>query len=130
MSEFKDIVQTGDWANEKHVPLITIEGAIVKGEPINVRVATGREIPHPNTTAHHIDWLEAYFLPDKEKFPYLLGRFEFSAHGASVKGADTSTVYTEPELTFSFRTEKEGRIIALQSCNIHGLWEATKKIVF
>jgi superoxide reductase len=82
----------------------------------------GKEIPHPNKTEHHIVWIAVHFHPDGEKFPYHLGRFEFAAHGASVNGPDTSSVYTAPDVTFSFKTDKPGTVIAFAYCNIHGLW--------
>lgn len=124
----KDLIQTGDWASEKHVPTIEIKGTPQKGANIDVEVSVGKKIPHPNTTAHHISWIEVYFLPEEEKFPYLLGRFEFTAHGASVKGPDTSTVYTEPKVNLTFKAEKGGTVLALSYCNIHGLWNSEEKL--
>jgi len=82
----------------------------------------GKEIPHPNTTEHHIVWIELVFHPDGDKFPYVVGRVEFAAHGASVDGPNTSTVYTEPVTLFAFKTEKSGKLTAFSYCNIHGLW--------
>ncbi len=114
-----NLFQTGDWKNEKHSPVIEI---LEKGEKIKVRVSVGKEIPHPNTTEHHINWIEVYFLPEGEKFTYHLGRFDFSAHGASSQGPNTSSVYTEPDVTFYFKTSKPGKIFASSFCNIHGLW--------
>ena len=73
-----NLFQTGDWKNEKHSPVIEI---LEKGEKIKVRVSVGKEIPHPNTTEHHISWIEVYFLPEGEKFPHNLGRFDLAAHG-------------------------------------------------
>ncbi len=114
-----NLFQTGDWKNEKHSPVIEI---LEKGEKIKVRVSVGKEIPHPNTTEHHISWIEVYFLPEGEKFTYHLGRFDFSAHGASSQGPNTSSVYTEPDVTFYFKTSKPGKLFASSFCNIHGLW--------
>jgi len=118
----KDLIQTGDWKGEKHVPSIDIIGAPRKGERIELKVGVGKEIPHPNTTEHHISWIEVYFHPEGEKFPYLLGRFEFSSHGESTQGPNTSTVYSEPWISLFFKAEKSGTIHALSYCNIHGLW--------
>ncbi len=114
-----NLFQTGDWKNEKHSPVIEI---LEKGEKIKVRVSVGKEIPHPNTTEHHISWIEVYFLPEGEKFTYHLGRFDFAAHGASAQGPNTSSVYTEPDVTFYFKTTKSGKLFASSFCNIHGLW--------
>jgi len=115
--------QTADWKQEKHVPVIQIVGAAKKGEPIVVNVMVGKEIAHPNTTEHHIRWIEMYFLPDGEKFPYQIGKSEFNAHGESVQGANSSTVYADPKTCFTFKTEKPGTLIAFSYCNIHGLWK-------
>ncbi len=122
MAELKDLFQDADWKQEKHVPVIEILTSPVKGEAIQVKVTVGKEIPHPNTTEHHINWINVYFLPDGEKYPFEIGKFEFNSHGASIQGPNTSTVYTNPEATLSFRTEKSGTILVSSYCNIHGLW--------
>ncbi|MFH1014060.1 MAG: class II SORL domain-containing protein [Thermoplasmatota archaeon] len=122
MEQIYDIFQTADWKQEKHVPVIEIPEHVVKGENIYLKVSIGKEIPHPNTTNHHIEWVDVYFHPDDEKFPYHLGKITFSSHGASTKGADTSTVYTHPQGTIVFKTEKPGKILVFSYCNIHGLW--------
>ncbi|MEM2637572.1 MAG: desulfoferrodoxin family protein, partial [Candidatus Korarchaeota archaeon] len=77
---------------------------------------------------HHISWIKLFFWPSGEKFPYEVGHVEFSAHGASTEGPDTSTVYTEPEAVFSFRTGKPGKLIAMSYCNIHGLWKSELEV--
>ena len=115
-----NLFQTGDWKNEKHSPVIEILEK--KGEKVKIRVSVGKEIPHPNTTEHHISWIDVYFLPEDEKFTYHLGRFDMAAHGASTQGANTSSVYTEPDMVFSFNTNKKGKLFASSFCNIHGLW--------
>lgn len=86
-----------DWKKEKHVPVIDCPDAVTKGQMFKVTVTLGKEIAHPNETKHHICWIEAYFKPEGAKLPYQLGRFEFTAHGASVDGPDTSGVYTHHE---------------------------------
>ncbi len=128
MADLKDLIQTADWKKEKHVPFIEVSGKTGKGEAVSITVSVGKEISHPNTTAHHIAWIEVYFLPEGEKFPYELGRFDFASHGASAQGPDTSTVYTDPAVTLKFKTEKLGTILASSYCNIHGLWQASKEI--
>jgi superoxide reductase len=123
----KNLYQSGDWTKEKHVPVVEIlEADGEKG--IRVKVSVGREIPHPNTTAHHIAWIDVYFLPEGGKFPYQVGKVEFTSHGASTDGADTSTVYSAPEAVFVFKTGKSGTVHAASYCNIHGLWEGETKL--
>ena len=125
MADIKDLFQTGDWKAEKHVPVIDAPAIVKKGEPVKVTVAVGKEISHPNKTEHHIRWIEVYFHPDGEKFPYQLARFDFTSHGESVKGPDTSTIYTQPSVSLIFRTDKPGTISAISYCNIHGLWQSS-----
>ncbi len=128
MPEMKDLFQSADWKAEKHVPVIDAPDKIQKGEDVKVVISIGKGIPHPNTTAHHISWVNVYFQPEGEKFPYEISRTEFSAHGASKDGADTSTVYTQYEVQLSFKTEKSGTLIAAGYCNIHGLWQNSKSL--
>lgn len=122
MKKFEELLQKADWKSEKHVPVIDIKGKLEKDKKITVNVSVGKEITHPNKTEHHINWIEVYFLPEEGKFPYLLGKFDFAAHGASTEGPDTSTVYTHPEVNINFMTGKSGTIYAFSYCNIHGLW--------
>jgi len=119
---------TANWKTEKHVPVIEVPDKVKKVEIVKVVISVGREIPHPNTTAHHIRWIKLIFWPDGEAFPYEIGKAEFLAHGESTKGTDISTIYTEPYVVFAFRTEKPGKLIAISYCNIHGFWKFEKKI--
>lgn len=128
MAEFKELFQNADWKTEKHVPVIDAPDSAKKGETVKVSVAVGKQIAHPNKTEHHICWIEVYFQPRGEKFPYQIGRVEFTAHGESVQGPDTSTVYTTHEAVVSFKSEKPGTIFASSYCNIHGLWQSSRDI--
>jgi len=122
MQELSKIFQSADWKKEKHVPVIDVPGKAKKGENLSISVSVGKEIPHPNTTEHHIAWIDVYFQPAEGKFPSHLGRFDFSSHGASTDGPNTSTIFTHPAVTMTFKTEKPGNLIAFSYCNIHGLW--------
>jgi len=128
MADLKDLYQSADWKTEKHVPVIEAPDKAKKGELIKVSVSVGKQIAHPNTTEHHIRWIVLYFLPEGEKFPYQLGRFEFDAHGESAQGPNTSTVYASPEATVSIKTDKSGTIFASSYCNIHGLWKSSLEL--
>lgn len=128
MSEFKDLLQSADWKKEKHVPVIEAPDGVKKSENFRITVSVGKEIAHPNTTAHFIGWISLFFMPDGEKFPYQIGKFEFVSHGASTQGADTSTVYTHPEAVCVMKTDKPGAIFASSYCNIHGLWQSSKRL--
>lgn len=126
--DIKDLFQSADWKKEKHAPAIEISGAVKKGELCRVAVSVGKEIPHPNTTEHHIRWIALNFLPEGEKFSYEIGRMEFGAHGESAQGPNTSTVYAQPEAHFVFKTEKSGKLFASSFCNIHGLWQSSSDL--
>jgi superoxide reductase len=128
MADINNLFQTADWKQEKHVPVIEVADKVKKGEFFRLTASVGKEIPHPNTTQHHIRWIEVYFLPEGEKSPYQIGRFEFTAHGESTQGPDASTVYTQHEVALGFKTDKPGRILAISFCNIHGLWQNEKEI--
>lgn len=127
MANLKNQFQSADWKQEKHVPVIDIGEAKAKGE-VKICVTVGKEITHPNTTEHHIGWIEVYFLPKGEKFPYQIGRCEFSSHGASTQGPNTSTLYTQPKVSLTLKTEKPGTVLATSYCNIHGLWESSQDL--
>jgi superoxide reductase len=129
MSSLKDLIQTNDWKAEKHVPVIEAMDKIKKGEAVKIIITVGKEIAHPNTTEHHIRWVEVYFKPSGEKFPYQLARVEFTAHGESVQGPNTSSVFTQAQITVTVKTEKSGTIFASAYCNIHGLWENSKELI-
>jgi superoxide reductase len=128
MTQFKDLFQTADWKSEKHVPVIDAPNVVQKGEYFEVRVSIGKEVAHPNKTEHHIKWVSLYFRPNGDKFPCEIGRVEFSAHGASTEGPDSSSVCTHHTATFTFKTDKPGTILASSLCNIHGLWESTRAL--
>ena len=128
MKKIAEIVQEADWTKEKHVPVIDCADAVKPDEVFEVKVAIGKEIAHPNTTEHHISWISLYFLPEGEKFPYQIGHYEFSAHGSSTQGPNTSSVYTHHAVTTWLETGKAGTLLAVSLCNIHGLWQSSKEI--
>ncbi len=128
MPEMKDLYQSADWKKEKHVPVIDAAASAKKGEPFVVNVSVGKEVPHPNTTPHHIRWIELYFQPDGAKFPFQVARMDFTAHGESPDGPDTSTVYASPSLSCTFKTDKPGTLMASSYCNIHGLWSSSQRL--
>jgi superoxide reductase len=128
MKMFGELFQTADWKKEKHIPVIECPENVKSGEAFTVTVTVGKEIAHPNTTEHHIRWIEVYFLPEEEKFPFEVGRFEFNAHGESTDGPNKGPVYSNPEVTVSVKVSKRGVIYAISLCNIHGLWRSEKEL--
>ena len=128
MKQFGELYQTADWKTEKHVPVIECPDRVKAGEAFPVKVTLGKGVAHPNITAHHIRWVSVYFHPEGDKFPHQIGHFEFSAHGESTEGPDTSSLYTHPEASTAMKTGKPGVIYATALCNIHGLWRSEKEI--
>ncbi len=128
MENFGELFQEANWKSEKHVPVIDGPDTVKRNEMATFTVTIGKEIAHPNTTEHHIVWIEVYFHPEGEKFPYQIGKADFIAHGASVRGPDTSGVYTHHGVSMTFKTERPGTIYATSLCNIHGLWRHQKYI--
>ena len=121
-------IQTADWKKEKHVPVIVCPSVVKAGELFDVNITVGKGIAHPNTTEHHIRWINVFFQPEGEKFTYQVGNFVFAAHGESTGGPNKGPVYTSPGVTFSMQISQSGTLYALSLCTIHGLWENTKKI--
>ncbi len=121
-------VGKADWKTEKHVPVIECPDKVAPDQEFEVAVMVGKEIAHPNTTAHHIRWISLYFHPEGEKFSYQVARVEFAAHGEGTQGADTGAVYTLHKATLSMKTKKAGTLHAVSLCNIHGLWESERKV--
>ncbi len=128
MAELKDIIQKADWKKEKHVPVIECPDEVSVGEFFDVVLSLGKEIAHPNTTEHHIRWVTLFFHPDGAKFPYQVGRFEFSAHGESAEGPNQGPVYTNHRVSASLKIDKPGTLLAVSYCNIHGLWEGKRTV--
>jgi len=122
------LYRTGDWRSEKHVPVIDCPVEFKAGEPTTVTVTVGKEREHPNTAHHYISWIRLYFLPAESTLPYEVASVEFSAHGGSILGPDTSTLYVDPKISLDFRTGVPGVFYATAYCNIHGLWESAKAI--
>jgi superoxide reductase len=128
MNTFANLIQSDDWKKEKHIPVIECADSIASGDRMEVKVSVGKEIPHPNTTEHHIRWIQLFFKPHDEKFAYQLASWEFTAHGESVAGANQGCAYTEPFVVGAMTIKKSGTLHALSLCNIHGLWGDHKEL--
>lgn len=128
MKKAGDLFQTADWKSEKHVPVIECADAVKADEPFEVKLSLGKEVAHPNTTEHHIRWIQLFFQPEGDKFAYQVGNFEFTAHGESAQGPNTGPVHTHHSVITSLKIQKPGVLLATSLCNIHGLWENSKPI--
>jgi len=128
MEKLSDRIQSADWKNEKHVPVIECPDEVEADTFFDVKVSIGKAVGHPNTTEHHIRWISLYFRPEGEKFTHQVGHFEFSAHGESTGGANEGPVYTNHQAAASMKTTAPGTLLALSYCNIHGVWESAREI--
>jgi desulfoferrodoxin ferrous iron-binding domain len=128
MIKIGETVQAADWKSEKHVPVIDCKEVVKANEVFKVEVTVGKQIPHPNTTEHHIRRITLFFKPEGDKFTYEVGHFNFNSHGESTKGPNTGPVYTDPSINTSIKIGQAGTLIAVAYCNIHGLWESSKEI--
>jgi len=122
-------IQQADWKKEKHAPVIEAPEAVKAGEFFPVHLSIGKEIAHPNTTEHHIAWIELYFHPTGGKFPHQVAHLACSAHGESVAGANQGPAYTAPDFTVNVKLDQAGTFHALALCNIHGLWESSRAVL-
>lgn len=120
--------QTADWKAEKHVPVIDCPDEVKADEMFDVKVSIGKGIFHPNTTEHHIRWIQLFFKPEGDKFTHEVGNYEFDAHGESIEGSNAGPVYTHHSVTTSLNIRKPGTLITTSLCNIHGLWESSKEV--
>jgi superoxide reductase len=94
VSRVGEIYQVSNWKTEKHVAVIECPDSIPYGSLAEIEVSVGKEVSHPNTTTHHIRWIQIYFQPKGEKFNYQLANVEFTAHGESHSGANVGSVCT------------------------------------
>jgi len=128
MTSLGEHLQQADWKKEKHAPVIEAPAQVSAGELFEIKVSIGKEIAHPNTTEHHINWITLYFQPQDSKFTHQIGHYEFSAHGESSAGANQGPAYTEPSAVAAIKLNTPGTLFALALCNIHGLWESSQEI--
>lgn len=107
---FGDILNTKEKeGKEKHVPVIEIKKGAEGGEDL-INITVGKEVPHPNTIEHHIKWIQFYGVKKTNQVIHL-GTF------------DIGPTYAAPKVTTYVKTSEFKTLIALEYCNIHGVWE-------
>ena len=117
------LIKSADWKAEKHVQVITLLSPFTPGEPMEVEVSVGKEIPHPNTVEHHIAWIALYYVAKGSQLPVELARAEFGAHGPDIfTGPILKTTVRIPPTRIS-NSNSIGTLRAVTYCNLHGLWE-------
>jgi superoxide reductase len=117
MVRFGDvIIPAEEEGKEKHVPQIEAPAKVKAGEPFEVTVIVGKEVPHPNTIEHHIKWIQVYAKQDGPRPVVHVGTF------------DLGPTYAEPKVTFPVILPKSSALYAIEYCNIHGVWDNSVEI--
>jgi superoxide reductase len=115
MAKFGDILNPPEKeGKEKHVPVIEVPASVKSGEAFDITVVVGKEVAHPNTIEHHIKWIQVYAVVE--------GRPNNPVHVATF---DVGPTFGNPKVTFPMTLESNASIIALEYCNVHGVWENT-----
>jgi superoxide reductase len=121
MKKFGDLIYTPEQAPseviskaETHTPKIEAPEKVKAGEPFKVKITVG---PHPNQVVHSIRYIEVYFEEEGRTY-----------NPIQVASVDLGPEIAEPDITLTLKLKKSGTLYALEYCNLHGLWEARKKI--
>ena len=101
----KGEVQEG---KEKHVPVVELVSCKECGENA-VKITVGKEVAHPNTVEHHIKWIALFGV-----------KGGLAVHVATF---DLGPTFGHPRVTAHVETKDFSELIAVEYCNIHGLWE-------
>ncbi len=121
VERFGDVIYTrekeAELGGEKHTPHIEAPDKVKSGEEFEVTVIVGKDIPHPNTVEHHIKWIQVFIREDD--------RPHNPVHVATF---DLGPTYAEPKVTFKMRLKRSSTLYALEYCNVHGVWENSKRI--
>ena len=105
-----ELIKTGaQEGKEKHVPVIEI---IDGGKAVKITV--GKEVPHPNTIEHHIKWIMLFGVKNG-----------VAVHIATF---DLGPTYGTPAVTANVELDGISELIAVEYCNLHGLWESSLKL--
>ncbi|MBI4976730.1 MAG: desulfoferrodoxin [Spirochaetes bacterium] len=89
---------------EKHVPVIELSATTVK-------VIVGKDVAHPNTVEHHIKWVRLFGVKKDTK------------QLVDIASAEFGPTYAKPVLVAELTASDFSELIALEYCNIHGVWE-------
>jgi len=95
---------------EKHVPVIELVDCPECGEKV-VKITVGKETPHPNTMEHHIKWVTLFGV-----------KGGIAVHVASF---DLGPTYGVPTVVTHANLSDFSELIAIEYCNIHGLWKSS-----
>lgn len=111
--KFGDLLKGADKdGKEKHVPHIEVSDCGSCGDcgGVNVTVVVGKEVAHPNTVEHHIAWIQLFGVKENGQLVHLMTN-------------DIGPVTASPSAGICINTEGLKSLVALEYCNIHGVWE-------
>lgn len=103
---------------KSHGPVIIAPTAVKAGEPFQVEVSVG-EVLHPMGPIHWIQYIELAIGNEPA------GRVDFQPRGY-LRPSARFTVILAADAAVSGKVT----LVARQSCNLHGLWEASSDVVF
>ena len=99
---------------EKHVPVLELGK---EGDNDVVDVIVGKEVAHPNTEQHFIQWVELYGEKKENGQVLELGKSMWTA------------VYSDPKVRFRVKNAADfSKFHAVAYCNIHGVWSNTIEV--
>ncbi len=93
----------------KHLPWIQFPEFIKAGEEFVLAVKIG-EAPHPMTAEHSIRCIRLYINGEQFECQVLKDK-------------------NKAQIDFKIKLEKDSLVSVVTECNLHGTWEAEKKIV-
>lgn len=95
----------------KHTPVVEAPANVKKGEWFEVKVTVGKDIAHPNTKEHWIEFISLW------AGDFRVARVDFEPERAA------------SEVVFKVKLEKTTALKAFAYCNLHGLWQSEDKTV-
>jgi superoxide reductase len=96
----------------RHLPVIHAPEAVAVGEPFDLEVEIGSDLPHPTDVGHFIQFIEIYA---DELF---LGR------------VDSAAGRTHPRVVFTVALHRPAsELRAYGNCNLHGIWIGRRSIL-
>jgi len=109
-----ELIKTGaQEGKEKHVPVIELSDCPECGGKV-VKVIVGKDVPHPNTIEHHIKWIALFGVK--------------SGLAVHIATFDLGPTYGFPAVTAHANLGDFSELIAVEYCNVHGLWEGSLKL--
>ena len=94
---------------QMHLPWIVVPEFIKKGEEFVLVVKIG-EVPHPMTAEHSIRCIRLYVNGEQFECQVLKNK-------------------KKAQIDFKIKLEKDSMVSVVTECNLHGAWEAEKKII-